>query len=61
MITTVTNDRCQLLYGLSTNEKPINKYIGNGSEFIELDTGNIYLFDEENEKWLKFNHKGGDN
>lgn len=40
--------------GLSTDEKPteigVNK-IDNGSTFLEIDTGNIYLYDLENEEW----------
>jgi len=43
------------LYGLSTDEKPIKKFgtigIGNSSTFYEMDTGNCYIYDEENHKW----------
>lgn len=42
------------LRGLSTDEKPteINgKIIGNGSVFIEIDTGKLYFYDKENEQW----------
>lgn len=43
------------LYGLSTDEKPINKfenkYIGNSSTFYEIDTKKAYIYDEENHKW----------
>ena len=42
------------LRGLSTDDKPttINGYvIGNGSQFIEIDTGKIYLYNEESEEW----------
>ena len=42
------------LRGLSTDEKPteINrKKIDNGSIFIEIDTGNIFFYDLENEEW----------
>ena len=42
------------LRGLSTDTKPTeigtNK-IDNGSTFIEIDTGKVYLFDLENELW----------
>ena len=44
------------LRGLSTDEKPteINgKSIDNGSLFIEIDTGDIYGYDLENEVWNK--------
>lgn len=42
------------LRGLSTDEKPSeinNQKIGNGSVFVEIDTGKIYFYDLENEQW----------
>lgn len=42
------------LRGLSTDTKPTEldeKSIANGTTFIEIDTGKIYLFDLENEEW----------
>lgn len=43
------------LYGLSTDEKPIEKMgtigIGNASTFYEMDTQKAYIYDEENHKW----------
>lgn len=43
------------LYGLSTDIKPIEKFettfIGNASTFMEMDTGKVYLYDEQNHKW----------
>ena len=53
MITTVTNDNCNTYYGLKDDPKPIEN-VGNGSQFIELDTGKIYLFDKEHQEWLEF-------
>ena len=55
----VGNDRYILveLRWLSTDIKPtiydeeIDSYIDNGSIFIEIDTGKIYLFDFENKQW----------
>ena len=47
--------------GLSTDEKPTqvgDKYIANGSQYIEMDSGKLYLYDLENTRWLDF---GGDN
>ncbi len=38
------------LRGLSTDTKPTDN-IDNGSIFIEIDTGKIYMFDLENEEW----------
>lgn len=40
------------LYGLSTDEKPLDK-IPNGSSFYEMDTQRVFLFDEENKRWLQ--------
>ena len=42
------------LRGLSTDEKPVeieNGTIENGSTFIEIDTGDVYIFDGENKEW----------
>ncbi len=42
------------LRGLSTDDKPTTfegKTIGNGSVFIEIDTGKIFFYDLENELW----------
>ena len=43
--------------GLSTDEKPIIKFknipVINGSTFLEMDTGDTYLYDEENSTWHK--------
>ena len=44
------------LFGLSTDEKPIGmyegKYITNGSLFLEIDTGIVSIYDEENQQWI---------
>ena len=40
--------------GLSTDEKPTeigSKAIDNGSAFIEIDTGAVYLYDLSSEEW----------
>lgn len=42
------------LRGLSSDEKPVeieNGTIENGSIFIEIDTGDVYIFDSENKEW----------
>lgn len=42
------------LRGLSSDEKPVeieNGTIENGSVFIEIDTGDVYIFDAENKEW----------
>lgn len=51
------------LVGLSTDEKPIEKFkntpVINGSTFLEMDTGDKYLYDEENSTWYKKKNSGG--
>lgn len=37
--------------GLSTDSKPSNNQIPNGSSFLEMDTGNVYFWDAENNQW----------
>ena len=42
------------LRGLSTDEKPTTikrATIDNGSTFIEIDTGKIYMYDLEHQQW----------
>lgn len=42
------------LVGLSTDDKPTTLNGGaieNGSSFIEIDGGDLYLYDLENEEW----------
>lgn len=42
------------LRGLSTDEKPTTLNGGdiiNGSAFIEIDTGDVYLYDEHGKEW----------
>ncbi len=44
------------LRGLSTDAKPTPKFggvdIANGSIFLELDTQNLYFYDEASNTWL---------
>lgn len=40
--------------GLSTDTKPTDDTIENGSAFIEMDTCKIFFFDKENVQWLEF-------
>ena len=42
--------------GLSTDTKPISderNQILNGSVFVEMDTGDKYMYDDENSRWWK--------
>jgi len=45
------------LVGLSTDEKPTDTVNGvpvtNGSTFIEMDTGNLYWFDQAAGEWIR--------
>lgn len=46
-----TYDKQEVEYrGLSTDTKPTEN-IENGTIFIEIDTGKIYMYDLENEEW----------
>lgn len=47
------NDRTPQFNGLSSDEKPINSTIGNGALFLEMDTGKVFVFDEENQEWIE--------
>ena len=38
--------------GLSTDTKPTIR-VRNGSRFVEMDTGKLYMFDQENSEWLE--------
>ena len=45
------------LAGLSTDTKPTKidgNEVGNGCKFLEIDTGKIYIFDEQNKQWKEF-------
>lgn len=42
--------------GLSTDTKPTEfdgRNIDNGSIFVEIDTGNIFFYDLDNEQWME--------
>lgn len=53
-ISTKGNEREVEFRGLSTDTKPTTfngKDIANGSVFIEIDTGKLYLFNLDNKTW----------
>ena len=58
-MTTIINEKTYEYRGLSTDVKPMEK-AGNGSVFIEMDTGKVYIFDEENLIWIELSKKSGD-
>jgi hypothetical protein len=42
--------------GLSSDEKPTtmgSRTVANGSAFLEMDTGDLYLYDEDGSEWIK--------
>ncbi len=51
------NDRILEVVALSTDIKPIGEIDGvrivNGSKYIEMDTGSVFIYDEENQRWLE--------
>lgn len=48
MTTVVTNDNCQVFYGLASEIDLLNKKkLANGVTFIAIDTSERYLFDAE--------------
>ena len=49
MITSVMSEKCYIIYGISTDVKPMER-IGNSSVFHEIDTSKTYLFDEEHKE-----------
>lgn len=38
--------------GLAADEKPVED-VPNGSTFIEMDTGKVFMFDAENSLWVE--------
>ena len=48
--------------GLSTDTKPVDTGIATGSLFLEINTGDVYAYDEEGDsgsEWLKIAALGG--
>jgi len=47
----VTGTNNVVIYGLSTDTKPVGGAITNGSAFIEMDTSTMYFYDEASQTW----------
>lgn len=50
--------------GLSTDSKPLaakfsGKTLATGSLFLEVDTGDVYAYDEDGDQWNKIAELGG--
>lgn len=57
MVSIVRGEHIYEFRGLSTDVKP-TKFesgwkIGNGSTFFEMDTCEVYMFDEQHQVWIK--------
>lgn len=44
--------RTSEFYGLSTDTKPTDDSVVNGSFFLEMDTGTLYMFNGESSEWI---------
>lgn len=42
------------IYGTSTDDKPTDETIANGSIFVETDTQKVFMYDEENTTWREW-------
>lgn len=47
MVTSAQGDRVYEYRGKSTDTKPVNASIENGSVFIEMDTSKVFMFDKD--------------
>lgn len=50
MITVTYDGKINFYEGLLADTKPTGKGL-NGSIFYEMDTGNVYMYDEQNDTW----------
>ena len=41
------------LRGISTDTKPTHDQVPNGSTYLEMDTGDVFIFDKTNTVWRK--------
>lgn len=53
MVTCNTLYMIQVYHGLSTDEKPVNN-VPNGSRFIEMDTGSVFMFNWTVSEWVEY-------
>lgn len=57
----VTGSKKYIEYaGLSGDSKPTGTEIATGSTYLEVDTGDVYAWDEEGAEWNKIASLGGD-
>lgn len=48
---TIVSHKTEEFRGLSTDNKPVG--VSNGSTFLEMDTGKVYVFNEEGHSWVE--------
>ena len=53
MITMIPGNYINEYYGKSTDTKPVDDYVPNGSMFYEMNTKKVYCFDGESKTWLE--------
>lgn len=49
---TIVNKKMGEYRGLSTDSKPVAQ-VSNGSTFFEMDTGKVYMFNEDSKSWVE--------
>ena len=49
MVTIVMENGRPQVYCKSTDEKPLN--LPNATQLLEIDTGKVFIFDEDEQKW----------
>ena len=54
----IVNSYIYSFTGLSTDTKPVGTYmntqIQNGSSFVEMDTGTVFMYNEDGPAWIEF-------
>jgi len=56
----VTGEKTYFEYaGLHDDEKPVRDDIATGSTFLEVDTGDVFAYDEESSEWKQIASLGG--
>ena len=56
MVTASNTNHPITFYGLSTDTKPAkwgDISIENGDTFVEMDTGDVYFYDKDNNDWIQ--------
>ena len=54
MMTLHTIYTIQQYQGLSSDTKPTGNGVVNGSRFLEIDTGKVYMYDATGAQWLEY-------